>query len=411
MTSETEDNGAILPENSHEPAPSPSSDVEQRLSGARLRQQRRKERQQQRETVVSSARRTVRQTAPVRRVQLPKVNMRYVRPVIAGIAAVIFMVGLIFAVGLFDNAPAEIAPNALWLGEEWTHTSRDASEIEALVQRLRNNEIGTVYAWVSWLQPDNVWAGGRESTGTFTAVEPQVQTFVQQFSAAYPEANLYGWIRVPTGIGEEYRLDSEALVNSVTAFSSQVVNVLGFDGVFVEAGPIMNGDVNFAPLLQSIRGAIGSASLLAAALPPDWTPVDVDIPKPSVIAEGMAWDREYKQRIALLLDQVVLQVYNSYLDQPEAYEAWVAYQVQTYAEAVNDLQTGTDVLISLPVYASAPPAHDSRVENLNTALAGLRDGLQAAGETAPVVVGVALYADWDMDAEAWSLYKSEWVDR
>lgn len=390
---------------------SSDSTTDKRLSGARLRQQRRKERQQQREIAVASARRTVRQTAPVRRVKVPQVNMRYVRPVIAAVAAVIFMAALIYAVGLFDDAPEEIAPNALWLGEEWTHTSHDDVEITALIQRLQNNEIGTVYAWVSWLQPDNVWAGGRDATGTFTAVEPQVQTFVRQFRAAYPEANLYGWIRVPAGIGDDYRLDDEALVNSVTAFSRQIVNVMGFDGVFVEAGPVLDDDTNFPQLLQQIRGAIGGDALLAAALPPDWTPVDADIPMPSVIAEGMAWNREYKQRVALLVDQVVVQVYNSYLEQAADYEAWVAYQVQTYAETIADLRTGTDVLISLPVYASSPPAHDSDVENLNTAFAGLRMGLQAAGDTATAVVGVALYADWDMDADAWSLYKSEWVDR
>ncbi len=394
----------------HDEMPS-STATPERTNKARQRHQRRKARRQQRESAVASARRTVRQVAPARRLNLPPIDARFLRPILAGVAALIFMVMLILGVGLFKNDPVEVAPNALWLGEEWTHANNDEANITALGLRLRNNEIGSVYAWVSWLQPDNVWSGGRDASSTFTVVEPQVRTFARQFRATYPEASLYGWVRVPVGIGEDYRLDNDALIASVSAFSTQIVNVMGFDGVFLEIGPVLNGDLAYPQLLQQVRTSIGSDALLAVALPPDWTPSAEDVPRPSLLADGLEWEREYKQRIALLVDQIVVQAYNSYLESPTDYSDWVAYQVRTYAAAIADLQTGTDLLISLPVFDDAPPAHDIQVENLTSAFDGLRNGLVDAGGDATAVTGVALYADWDMDAEAWNMYKTEWVDR
>ncbi|NJL55233.1 hypothetical protein HC928_08650 [bacterium] len=342
---------------------------------------------------------------------LPRINIRYVRPLLAVIAAAVFMGALILGLALFKDEPAAALPNALWLGEEWTHTARDDADVAILTERLRDFQIGTVYAWVSWLQPDNIWAGGRDTAGTFTAVEPQVQTFARQFKAAYPDAMLYGWLRVPVGLGDDYRLDDEALIASVTAFGAQLVNRLGFDGVFLEVGPVLDGDTHFVTLLQRLRSSIGPRAALAAALPPDWTPTEAAIPKPALLAEGLAWSTEYKQRVALLVDQVVVQAYNSYLDNPADYVDWMAYQVTQYALAVDALDSSTEVVISLPVYAASLPAHNTAVENLNTAINGVRRGLSDAGSAAAVITGVALYADWDMDADAWSLYRSAWINR
>lgn len=382
-----------------------------RASKARERVRRRRERRGSTPTPSTPTRRVSRQLTPAGGFKLPDFRVPYVRQLALVALAVVFMIALIILVGLFKNDPAQAEPNAVWLSAEWTQTVHDDSDIQSLVEQLRDKKIGTVYAWVGWLRPDGLWGITPDQEGDFNEVETQVQAFSEQFNRLYPEAQLYGWLNIPvlpTADGSS-PLASEELLGSVSAFSLRVSNRLNFDGVFLDVEPVFNNDNAYLTLLQRVRGTIGQDILLGASVPPDWTPLDVDVPTPSVIAPGTVWDMEYKQRVALLVDDLVVQAFNSYLTQPSDYVQWVAYQVQAYADAVDALQTTTNIVIGVPMFEENLPAHDVTVETLASAINGVQLGLRQAGDAAPIVTGVAIFREDNMTDDDWHTFDSQWL--
>jgi hypothetical protein len=381
-------------------------------SKARERIQKRKQRTQEVAQVGVSRRTSTSQVAPKGAMRLPTVDMKYVRPLGFVVAALIFMVILITVVGLFTGAPTVTPQNALWVGSDWTYTQHTDDEIATLVTRLREAKIGTIYARVSELNFDGTWTGIPSQRNRFDEVESDVRAFVAQFKAAYPEADLYGAVHFRVDIGPDgYRLDKEAYRITVAEFSRLVVQNLGFDGVMLVVEPVVsNNSTDFLDLVRRVRSSIGEDVLLAVAIPPDWSPAGADIPIPSELPVGMAWDEDYKKRLALLRpDQIVIQAYNSFLRTPQEYEQWMAYQVQTYATVIQSLNTNIDVLIGLPAYETILPAHDARVENIQTATNGVKIGLARAGDASVAITGVALYALWDMTDVEWELFRVHWL--
>lgn len=361
------------------------------------------------------------QTQPVQRLrasqvsvpggfQLPKFDFkRYGIYAYIG-AAVLIVLGVIIFLGLFKNDPAPSFPNAIWIGSEWTYESPEPAQIVEFAEKLRTNRIGTVYAWVSFLKGDNEWSGIAASTHTFEEVEANVISFVSQFRAVYPQANLYGWVSFPVDIGGTYRLSDPDVVAKIAEFSGRVVKDMGFDGVMLNAEPVWNANADdYITLLQAIRRTIGDAPL-AVAVFPDWSPAEANIPKPPQIAPGTEYSVGFKQSIALMVDEIMVMAYNSDLSTPPDYVEWVAYQTQAYAKAVADVEGGASVRVGIPTYADAP-AHDTTVENIPSAISGVIKGLEQAGDAARVIDGVAIYASWETDEDEWRLFDQFWVQR
>jgi hypothetical protein len=375
---------------------------ESHVGRARERQLRR---QQQRLPMAqpAGARRMTRQTAPSDRVKLPKIKVPGGRAGIYMVGSVVFVLLVVYVLGRIRNEPTGTPPNAVWIGTEWTYLTHDDGTMRDYVQKLRDHEVGTVYAWVSWLQADQTWRG----EANFEAVI----AFVQQFKRFYPEAQLYGWVSFPVDLGEgSYRLDNVVLQQIVADFSARVVNEFGFDGVFLNIEPVWNNDQNFLALLRLVRSAVGNDVPISAAIPPDWSPVGVNIPVPPMIVPGTVWDREYKQSVALLVDELAVMAYNSGLSSPSDYSLWMAYQVRTFAQSVDELGGGTEIVIGIPTYDAEPPGHDPSVETISAAVEGVRSGLLQAGDAAAFVRGLGVYAGWETDDIEWASFKQSWVD-
>lgn len=381
----------------------------QRRRSARERQQRRRERQGHVARPITG-RGAPRQIRPAGGWRLPKIILPQNRPAIYAIGGAVFLIAVIVVLGLLRNRAPGIDPNALWVGTEWTYEARSEDDVQALAERLREHRIGTLYAWVSVLKPDDTWAG---VTGTdeFEEVREQVRAFVEQFKRVDPEANLYGWVRVPPNtLGIEPRLGDDAVRQAVADFSESVVGELGFDGVFIDVEQVGNGDADFLGVLRQVRATIGPDVPLAVAVPPDWSPLVPGIPTPPLIEPGTEWSKEYKQSVAILADQMVVTAYNSSLQSATDYSEWMAYQVEAFASAVGELDTGTQLMIGVPTYEAEPPGHDPAVENIPSALEGVKLGLEEAGDFARFVRGVAIYAEWETDETEWEQFRSAWVN-
>jgi hypothetical protein len=344
------------------------------------------------------------QLEPTGRIKLPEIKLPRAQlyPLYIG-GAVLFIVLVVFILGRVRNQEVERPPNALWIGTEWTYEVHDDAAIADYVADLRAREIGTVYAWLSWLQADNTWRGADNFDN--------VQAFVRQFKAAYPESELIAWISFPVDAGSGYRMDQVDLQTQVAEFSQTAVTEFGFDGVFLNIEPVWDDDQNFLAMVRRVRSAIGDEVLLAAAIPPDWSPTNADIPVPPLIVPGTEWNTEYKQTVALLLDQLAIMSYNSGLSSPADYTQWMAYQVRAYAQALDALgvDLDTELLIGIPTYDAELPGHDPAVESVPAAADGIRLGIQQAGESARYVRGAAIYAGWTTDDTEWAQYEGSWL--
>ncbi len=324
------------------------------------------------------------------------------RLVLGLIAAVAFVVLIVVVLGRLRNGAASTPPNALWLGTEWTYETRTDEEIAALVQKLREHQIGTVYAYVTYLQFNGTWRNEDKFEN--------VKTFARQFKAAYPEAQLEGLIGVPVSdAAHPPRLSDVNLQQQVADLAKTLVTDHEFDGIFLDAETIWDGDQDFLALLRAIRAAIGIDVSLSAAIPPDWSPANANIALPPLIEPGTEWQKEYKQSVALLVDHLAIMAYMSSLTTPENYADWVAYQVKAYALAIAELDTETDLLIGIPTFDAEPPGHDPAIENINSAVEGVRRGLDQAGDSARYVSGLAIYADWTTDDTEWADWRTAWL--
>ena len=70
------------------------------------------------------------------------------------------------------------------------------------------------------------------------------------------------------------------------------------------------------------------------------------------------------------------------------------------------------VLIGVPSYEDVPASSNPEVENLETALLGVRAALESHGPVAPdCFEGVAIYANWVTDEQEWTDFERVWRGR
>lgn len=386
------------------PTPPSSPDEQPEPTPRRSRARERYDRRRQHATPKTSST-TTRQIKVPDDFRVPAIRIPYAGRLGLGLfGAVLFVVVVVFVLGqLRGTAPVE-RPNAIWLGTEYTYEDHTDDEIETLVTKLRDHEIGTVYAYVTYLQFNGTWRNEDKFD--------KVAAFAKQFKDAYPESELLGLIGVPTEDAvNPPRLSDVNLQQQVAELSKRVVDEMGYEGVFIDAEPVWDGDQNFLALLRAVRATVGIDVQISAAIPPDWSPSNSSIPLPPLIEPGTEWEKSYKQSVALLVDHLAVMAYQSSLTSTSDYAQWVAYQVQSYAQAVAELglDTETDLFIGIPTFDAEPPGHDPAVENIDSAVQGVELGLQQAGDAARYVKGLAIYADWTTDDAEWADFLSAWV--
>jgi hypothetical protein len=335
------------------------------------------------------------------RITLPRINLTIDRVVLIAIGSVVVVALVVFILGRIRNRPAEGYPNAVWISDDWTYSAPGDELITSFADKLRQNQVGVVYAWVSQLQPDGSWFG----SGNFD----NVRDFAARFKEAYPDSDLYGWLNIAGSPSGGYSLDQLPVQTIVADMSQRIVGELGFDGVFLNVDPVATGDAGYLALLRRVRGAIGVDTPMGAAVPPDWTPLDAEIALPPQIAPGTVWDEAYKQSVALLVNHMTVRTYNTGLASAADYSAWVAYQVEAFTEAVAELGVTTRLYFGIPTYDAEPPLHDPAVESVEAASLGIRRGVTAVGDNDEFINGVAVYADWTTDDGEWDSFRRSWL--
>ena len=311
----------------------------------------------------------------------------------ATIALVVVGVGR-FVLPLFSDDEA-VSENRTWLGYSWTSQPIDATALDALGERLRENEISRVYLEA------NAWRNdGSLVEGQYAA------SLAQGLRESYPGVEVLLWFRVSAdqvgdADGRDVLLD----------FMTKSVREWGFDGVQIHARSIVNGSESYVSFLREVRETIGPDKLLSIAVPPDRVPADPDIPTGLVDDPAHTWDEYYKQRIGLLLiDEAVIMAHGSGLQDAVAYQHWVTYQVLSYADVLRQLDEPIDIIVAVPTYDSEP-GHDPIVETMQDSIQGIKEGIGQSGDSGGLVKGIGLYGYETTDSREWSAYQTLWLGK
>ena len=305
---------------------------------------------------------------------------------------------------------SEVFPrnNAIWLDRAWTFGDLEADQLSAAVADMAGNGIGKIYAYVSTLGLAGRWEGGRDGS-SFMDSRSQITDFVAELRSADASLTIYAWVEIWThdNTADGYRLDDENLHENIADFSKILVDQLGFDGLLLDIKPMFTDNSDVISLIRRVRSAIGLEKPISIAVTADLTPHTLRTQNIAAIAPGTMWTDNFKKRVMVSADEVVLMLYQSYRQRAQDYVEWVAYHIETY---VNLLETTTEIYASIPHYASVSPAHDPNIETLTTALQGVNRGLQRLGEDArSLLTGAAIYTDRRLSESDWSAFREAWL--
>ena len=330
---------------------------------------------------------------------------------VSAITGIVLVAG--FALGAFLYREVETLPlnNAIWLDRAWVYGDISDAQMAAFADRLVTNRIGKAYVYVSSLGIDNRWSGGPQGTDGFMNSRVTVAQFVEAFKSKNEELALLAWIEIWTHLDnvDGYRLDDANLHQNIADFSRLLVDQLGFDGVLLDVKPMFAGNDDFIRLIRRVRSAVGSEHTIAVAATADLTPHDLRLQDIPSIAPGTMWSPNFKQRVMVLADEVVLLMYQSYRQERLDYVNWVAYHVESY---VKLLEANTDILVSIPNYGGASSAHNPEIETMAGAIDGVHEGLRRLDEEErALLTGIAIFSDEQLSEADWTLFREQWLQR
>lgn len=378
------------------------------MSKARERQNKR--RQQQDMVRRTDGRTTRRQIRPEGSFQLPEINMPGGRWLWLIPLSIVILVGVVVVLGLINPPDIITPPNAIWLNADWSYNQPSGDAVQALTSQLQDNDIGRLFIYTSSLKADGTWSGLVDDRNRFNEVDDRLTELVLQIRDIAPQLELYAWVEITTTGSSGYRLDNLQIHNTIGNFSTLMVNEMGFDGVLLDVKPIFEENEDLLTMMRSVRADIGLDTPMLVVVPADLTPTNTGLILPAQIAPGTEWSAEFKQRVALQADQIVITAYNSYHTSPVDYIEWVSYQVESFAAAMTEINTGATILVSVPAYEENLPAHDGTIESMAGALDGVRRGVNRLElETEmPLFAGVAIFADHPLTASEWSIFSDKW---
>lgn len=325
--------------------------------------------------------------------------------------AVVLAAGLIL--GSLALRTSETAPlnNAIWLDSTWTYGELDTARLRNFTSQLVDNQIGAAYAYVSSLGIDNRWAGGIQGKTSFMDSRSLVEGFARAFKSQNDNLRVYGWIEIWTHLDsvDGYRLDDTNLHSNIADFCRLLVTELGFDGVLLDVKPLFSDNNDLIRLIRRVRSAVGLEVPIAVAVTADLTPHDLRLQNIESIAPGTMWSDDFKTRVMVSADEVILLMYQSYRQEPLDYVNWIAYHVETYIRA---METPTKVLVSIPNYGGASSAHNPGIETMETALDGVSEGLRRLDEEQrPQLSGIAIFSDQPLSQSDWNRFRELWLER
>lgn len=289
----------------------------------------------------------------------------------------------------------DLRSNGIWISHGWLGDDewfvnrrdkahfRDALQIQKLAAKLRNHGVRYVFPHLCPCSHD----------GPIPPVDPD-QT--ERFLDAFDGFEVLPWIG---GVADKHCVPGSSEWR--TAFISSAVDLLRshprLAGVHLNIEPMPSGDPDFLELLDELRRELPDGKTISvAAYPPPtlWQPYS-----------EVHWQEDYFREVAKRVDQLAVMMYETGIVLPKAYESLLS----TWTSNVLKWSEGRQILLGIPAYnAVGLGSHLSYVESLGNALAGIHAGLCTFKSLPEHYTGVALYCEWQMDADKWACFSKEY---
>ena len=281
----------------------------------------------------------------------------------------------------------EFRNNAIWIGHGWlgddawfARNARDPAEfrseekISALLRKLSDNRIRTVYPHLCPAQPNGKIAAYDDA---------QVERFLDL-------AEKYGIKVIPWigGIlGESARPDDDDWRRNFIASADELLKKHPrLAGVQINIEPLPGGDTGFLMLLDELRPIMTHKTLSVAAYPP---------PTGWHRFPNVHWQVGYIHKVADRCDQMAVMMYDTSIPLEKFYTDLMTDWTRTLAgaTAMNDCE----LILGIPAYEDAGVGyHHPRAENISSALRGI-----SGGDRSDRIGGIAIYCEWEMDENKW----------
>ncbi len=168
-------------------------------------------------------------------------------------------------------------------------------------------------------------------------------------------------------------------------------------GVLVNIEPWPENDPHMLAVLDALRQALPKGKQLAVAACP---PPTLFQPNPD-----RHWGQAYFKQVAAKSDLLVVMLADTGLSNDKLFTHLIA----SWTKEALQWAGATPVLLGIADYQETVPQpwHHAETETLSRALSGVHAGLMSFDRLPANYRGVAVFADYTMDAQKWAVWKDE----
>lgn len=331
----------------------------------------------------------------------PSYGMRLLllAPVAALCALAVFVASTWVAYRRMPAQPSHsVGPNAVWARHQWVGEPHSSEEYDGLARELAENRVSDVFFHVGPLEGDG-------------SIPPEkyrnAAALANNLHARYPTVRIQAWIgQITAAAGGPLELADQEVRKRIVATSATFLE-LGFNGIHYNVEPLPSGDRDFIDLLRLARPVTKArgATLSIAAEEPDPSGPAGDLAR--VISSAYhAWHYDYYLELTDYVDQIAVMSYDTGVPVNWVYAALVRRYT---ARLITLLGGKVTLFMGVPTYSDQLPAHMAAVENMESALTGIVQGVDGYTDSQLAKFGVAIYAQWTTTRDDWTTYRRIWL--
>ncbi|MBN1603874.1 MAG: hypothetical protein JW915_19845 [Chitinispirillaceae bacterium] len=328
-------------------------------------------------------------------VHLKKKKLLWAGYILSGLVLIFSIVYWLWKPGPSSTISYDKKTNGIWAGHQWfsgkavkSGDSVTILERDLFIQQLRIYGIRTVFVHAGPILPDG-------------SIADQPARFFNDLQNAAPEIRFLPWIG---GDVRRYDLESPrwraSLISTIKLLHSQ-----GVKGIHIDIEPLESFHPGYIELLKELRSSfkkpffISHATRRVAPFECSFWPV-----------KTYFWTASFYKACMKFTDQTVLMGYDTCLKLKKLYTGSISMQTKKLLECTADFPNHS-LMIGIPSYSDNLSVHDPRVENIQTAVPGIRAALEKSRHNSDNFEGVAIYAHWTTDPEEWQWYEVYWMQR
>ncbi len=302
-----------------------------------------------------------------------------------------------FFIGVSSNQPGSFYNrnnNAVWLDHTWVGEKKSDKEIFDLVETFKKHGIGTVF----------VHAGPLKNDGT---IDPETYRYAISF---LEKARKFGMgIKYEAWLGQirgKIDLENVEIRHNVTKQALILSEFMDFDGIHFDIEPVWDEDRDFIKLLKETRETINSKKKISVALAEFIPKSLISVSKWAHEFENFNSEVNYKN-VAQYADEIVVMTYATGFKQEWLY-SWLVKEQTIWVTTLLDKRS---VFVGIPSYEKSEhdPEFDEKIENIESGLKGIIDGLNNFRSNEENFEGVAIYPYWEISDEEWTTYDKLWL--